>query len=177
VTDINRPSIQDTSNRSSVAARSVVGLTVTGFPSPTLVDAVHSFVVTAVDAFDNRVASYRGQVQFALNGGSANLPNPYTFTAADQGRHTFSADLDTAEFWSLTAVDTANSSIAGAENNIDVANLTACITGPTEAAPGQPLSFTLSADEAGASPCACSSTASIGSATATHFRWFQGSTV
>ncbi len=152
VTDVTRPTIKGTSNKTLVIAGSIFGFTVTGFPSPTLVDAVHSFVVTAVDSFNNPVAGYRGQVQFAGNGGSANLPSPYTFTAADQGRHTFRADLDTVGNWSLTVQDTANNGIAGAEPNINVANLTAGITGPAAGVPGQPLSFTLSAVEDGAPP-------------------------
>jgi hypothetical protein len=152
VTDVTRPTIKGTSNSTTVVAGGVLGLTVTGFPSPTLVNAVHRFVVTAVDSFHNRVAGYRGQVQLGVNGGSANLPGPYTFTPADQGRHTFNGELDTVGTSSLTASDTANGGIAGAENNIDVANLTAGMAGPASGVPGQPLSFTLSAIEDGVAP-------------------------
>jgi hypothetical protein len=152
VTDVTRPTVKGTSNSTPVVAGSVLGLTVTGFPSPTLVDAVHRFVVTAVDSFNNRVAGYRGQVQLGVIGGSENLPGPYTFTAADQGRHTFGGDFDTVGSWSLTASDMANGSIAGAEANINVASLTAGIVGPADGVPGQPLSFTLSAIEDGAAP-------------------------
>jgi hypothetical protein len=47
----------------------------------------------------------------------------YTFTAADAGRHSFSATFGTAGLQSLTATDTATPSITGAEQNIDVISL------------------------------------------------------
>jgi Ca2+-binding RTX toxin-like protein len=151
VTDIDHGAIKGMSRGLVIAAGSLSALSVFGFPSPTFPSAAHTFTVMAVDAYGNRVSSYRGQVQFGVTGGTANLPSDTTFTAADHGRRNFTADLDTVGTSSLTAMDSANNSIHGEQANIDVANLTAGISGPSIAVPGQPLSFTLSAVEDGVS--------------------------
>src|SRR5262249_19370986 len=44
----------------------------------------------------------------------------YTFTAADAGTHTFSATLKTAGARSLTATDTVNTALTGAQGSIQV---------------------------------------------------------
>jgi streptogramin lyase len=48
-----------------------------------------SVTVTAVDAYGNVVPSYRGTVHFTSSDGTATLPDDYTFTADDNGVHTF----------------------------------------------------------------------------------------
>src|SRR5262249_59930182 len=47
-------------------------------------------VVTAVDAFGQTAVGYRGTVTFSSGDKHPNLPDDYTFTAADGGTHTFS---------------------------------------------------------------------------------------
>jgi hypothetical protein len=52
--------------------------------------------VTAVDPNANPVTDYRGTVHFDSDDPKAELPPDYTFTAADQGTHTFQVRLNTA---------------------------------------------------------------------------------
>src|SRR5262249_12043873 len=51
---------------------------------------------------------YTGTVHFASSDPQAVLPADYTFTAADGGRHTFTATLNTAGTQTLSVTDTAN---------------------------------------------------------------------
>jgi ELWxxDGT repeat protein len=92
------------------------GFTVAGFPSPVTAGVAGSFTVTALDAYGNRATGYRGAVRLTSSDAKAVLPVNYTFTAADAGTHTFSAALKTAGTQSLTATDTANAAIAGAQS-------------------------------------------------------------
>ena len=48
------------------------------------------------------------------------LPSSFTFTAADAGTHGFAVELDTAGMQSITATDTANANLTGAETGITV---------------------------------------------------------
>ena len=63
---------------------------------------------------------YTGTVALSSRDGHAVLPADYTFTAADAGTHRFSVILETAGTQSITATDTATSSITGSETNIVV---------------------------------------------------------
>src|SRR5260370_15221296 len=45
--------------------------------------------VTALDPYNNPVPGYRGTVHFTSSDPQATLPPNYTFTATDNGRHTF----------------------------------------------------------------------------------------
>jgi RHS repeat-associated protein len=102
----------------SPAAASV--LVVSGFPSPTDTGAAHNFTVTAKDAFGNVATGYTGTVQFSSTDPAAALPAKYTFTAADHGKHTFSATLNTVGTWSLTAQDTVNAVLTSSQTGIQV---------------------------------------------------------
>ena len=79
------------------------------------------------------------------------LPASYTFTSADAGMHTFSATLNTIGVQSISATDTANASIRGTESGINVQAIQPAVnvSGPSVAVPGQPLTYTLSANESG----------------------------
>ena len=79
------------------------------------------------------------------------LPASYTFTSADAGIHTFSATLNTIGVQSISATNTANASISGTESGINVQAIqpAANVSGPSVAVPGQPLTYTLSANESG----------------------------
>jgi uncharacterized repeat protein (TIGR03803 family) len=93
---------------------------VSGFPSPTTAGVAGTVTVTALDATGNVVPSYQGTVHLSSSDPQAVLPADYTFTAADQGVHTFTATLKTAGTQSLTATDTANSPTAGSDTGISV---------------------------------------------------------
>ena len=99
----------------TVQAAAASSVRVAGFPSPNQAGVAKNFTVTALDAFGNTATGYRGTIHFSSSDGQASLPANYTFTAADGGVHTFSATLKTAGSQSLTATDTATTSITGAE--------------------------------------------------------------
>src|SRR6185369_16341542 len=63
---------------------------------------------------------YRGTVQFSSSDPQAVLPGAYTFTAADGGRHSFSATLKTAGTQSLTVTETTTGGLSGTETGITV---------------------------------------------------------
>jgi hypothetical protein len=76
--------------------------------------------VTALDPFGNVATGYTGIIHFASTDNQAALPSNYAFTSNDQGTHTFAATLKMAGTQSLTATDTANSSINGRQTDIRV---------------------------------------------------------
>jgi len=49
-----------------------------------------SLTITIQDAYGNIVTGYTGTVHFTSTDNKATLPSNYTFTASDQGVHTFS---------------------------------------------------------------------------------------
>jgi hypothetical protein len=76
--------------------------------------------VTAKDPFGNTATSYRGTVHFTSSDSAAGLPANYTFVAADNGVHTFSATFHATGTQSITATDTVTSSIRGTQSGIVV---------------------------------------------------------
>jgi ELWxxDGT repeat protein len=100
------------------AAASV--LVVSGFPNPIIRGTAGSFTVTALDAYGNIATGYPGILHFTSSDTAANLPANYTFTAADAGTHTFTATLNTTGVQSITATDTAHSTITVIESGIQV---------------------------------------------------------
>jgi hypothetical protein len=93
---------------SSVAA----SLAISGLPSSTTAGAPVQFTVRAVDSSGNVVLGYTGTVHFTSTDAAAGLPADYTFTAADNGIHTFNVTFKTAGAQTLTVTDTM-SGIAG----------------------------------------------------------------
>jgi hypothetical protein len=83
-------------------------LLVGGFSSPTTAGAVGSVTVTALDSSGNTMTGYTGTVHFSSSDPQAVLPGDYTFTAADQGVHTFTngVTLKTAGSQTITATGT-----------------------------------------------------------------------
>jgi hypothetical protein len=55
----------------------------------------HSVKVTAFDAYGNVATGYTGTVHFTTSDAKASVPMDYTFTAADNGSHSFSYTLRT----------------------------------------------------------------------------------
>ena len=64
--------------------------------------------VTLKDNFGNVITGYVGTVHFTSTDSHAVLPVDYTFTSADQGRHTFQVTFDTTGTQSVSVTDTAN---------------------------------------------------------------------
>jgi hypothetical protein len=138
----------DTGIAVSPAAAST--LTLAGYPSPTNAGLAGSFTVTALDPYSNVATGYTGTVHFTSSDSAAALPADYTFTAADNGVHTFSATLNTTGTQSLTATDTVTGTITGTLGSItvDAAGLPAVsfsVTGfpsPTTAGVSETISVT-----------------------------------
>ncbi len=112
-TDTTNPSTTGTEPNITVAAAAASSLTLTGFPNPDTAGTAANFTVTAYDPYGNVATGYTGTVHFTSTDPQASLPANYTFTAADAGKHTFSATLKTAGTQSITATDTASASITG----------------------------------------------------------------
>ncbi len=95
-------------------------LAVTGFPASVTAGTAGSVTVAAKDAYGNTTPAYTGAIHFSSSDAQAALPGDYTFTAADQGVHTFSVTLKTASTQSLTARDKANANFTGTQSGIVV---------------------------------------------------------
>jgi hypothetical protein len=105
----------------AVAAGDLTRFLVTGFPMTIGVNVSHTFTVVAQDAYGNTVTNYRGTTQFGTTGGVAVLPGPYTFTALDRGKRTFTAKFTTpGTDQSLGVVDQSAPGITGAITGITV---------------------------------------------------------
>lgn len=84
--------------------------------APTSVKAgtTFSLTMTVRDAYGNVVTGYIGKVHFTSTDGSARLPADYTFTAADNGVHSFSnVVLRKKGNQRITATDRVISSLTG----------------------------------------------------------------
>lgn len=69
-----------------------------------------------MDAFGNVATNYTGTIHFSSSDAQAILPADYTFTAADAGRHTFTATFKTAGPQSLTVTDTVNTAFTNTQS-------------------------------------------------------------
>jgi hypothetical protein len=123
-------------------------LSVAGFPSPSTAGVAGTFTVTALNPSGGTDTSYRGTVYFTSSDAQAALPANYTFTAADNGVHRFSATLNTAGTQSITASDTVTSTITGTQSEIVVnaASDTFSVTAsPSSTTAGNAVSVTVTA--------------------------------
>jgi hypothetical protein len=69
--------------------------------------------VVALDAGGRPAKDYTGTVHLTSTDGSATLPDDFTFTASDHGRHTFTVTFGTDGSQTVTATDTADSTSTG----------------------------------------------------------------
>ena len=122
-TDTGASSITGTSAGVLVSAASATHLAVSAPASATTGQAV-DVTVAAVDQYGNTAAGYRGTVHFTSTdtGSGTALPTDYTFTAGDNGSHTFTAGVSfaTAGTHTITARDTITSSIVGTSTGVTV---------------------------------------------------------
>src|SRR5262249_25049254 len=101
---------------------------------------------------NNVATGYRGTVHFTRTdvGSGAAVPADYTFTAADNGVHTFSngVTLVTAGSQTVTATDTVTRSITGTSSAINVTAAAAThfsVSAPTGATAGVAFNITVTA--------------------------------
>jgi len=115
VTDTANPAFTSTQSVSVVPGAPVAWV-VTGLPAGPTAGAAQTFTLTALDAFGNVATNYLGTVHFTSSDAQAMLPANYTFTAADGGRHTFTATFKTAGPQSLTVTDTVNTAFTNTQS-------------------------------------------------------------
>jgi hypothetical protein len=122
---------------------------VTDFPTTTTAGTAATFTVSALDANGNLATGYLGTVHFTSSDPQAVLPADYTFTAADQGTHTFTVTLLTAGSQSLSASDLFAPAVTGSEAGINVTAAAASsflVSGyPSTVVAGTPGSITVTA--------------------------------
>jgi hypothetical protein len=109
--------------------------------------------ITAIDSAGNTAPSYRGTIQFNSSDPQATLPASYTFTAADNGVHTFPAILRTAGARYIQAWDYGSLSYAfGTQANYTVNSAAASqlvLSGyPSATTAGTANNFTVTAEDA-----------------------------
>jgi subtilisin-like proprotein convertase family protein len=95
-------------------------LALSGIPASVTAGAGQSLTVTARDAAGNIATSYTGTVHFTSTDPLAVLPPDYTFTANDQGVHSFPITLETAGSQALTITDKAAPSLTATLSGIQV---------------------------------------------------------
>jgi len=113
-TDTVTNSIVGTSGAITVAAAAATHFTVSA-PSTATAGTAFNFTVTALDQFGNTATGYTGTVHWTSTDAAAVLPANSTLT---NGTATFSATLNTAGSQTITATDTAHSTIVGVSGSI-----------------------------------------------------------
>ncbi len=92
-----------------------------GLPPRLVAGTATDFTITARDPFNNIATGYRGTVHFFSSDPNAILPADYTFTAADQGVHTFTGlILQTAGTHFVVVYDTHDGRIDGVSPSVTV---------------------------------------------------------
>ena len=91
-------------------------LVLSGLGQSATAGTAQSVTVTLTDGFGNVATGYVGTVHFTSTDGQAVLPANYTFTAADQGKHTFQVTFKTTGSESLTVTDTTSSTLTASAN-------------------------------------------------------------
>jgi hypothetical protein len=133
------------------APTAVNDFVVSGLPTSLTAGTSATVTVTAKDQFNNTVTGYTGTVHLSSSDPQAVLPADYTFTAADNGSHTFTVTFKTAGGQSLTAADTTTPWVSGTELPIQVTPAAVSglqVRGPASAAAGVPLTVTVTAQDA-----------------------------
>ncbi len=116
-TDIGMSSLTAAESNIGVTAAPASTLKVTGFPKSDTGGTAGHVVVTAYDAYGNVATGYTGTVSLTSSDPQAVLPASFTFPGTT-GTYTFAVTLDSAGTQSITATDTAISSITGTESGI-----------------------------------------------------------
>jgi hypothetical protein len=118
-------------------------------PSSVTAGSTFSLTVTALSASNTTATGYLDTVQFSSTGGLTGLPSSYTFTAADDGVHTFTGlTLSTTGTQTIAATDATTKSITGSTsilvNPVSVAAATHfSISAPSTSVAGSAFSVTV----------------------------------
>jgi hypothetical protein len=149
-TDTTTTSLKGTASAIAVSAAAVPSKLLVIAPTSATAGTASSVTVTAVDSSGKTVTGYTGTVSFSSSDGQAVLPSSYTFTAADQGVHTFSVTLKTAGTRSITATDTTTTSITGTDTAITVSPAAASkllVSAPASVQQGTSFSVTVTVQD------------------------------
>jgi streptogramin lyase len=124
----------------------------TSAANPDVAGTPLAVTVTAQDPYGNTATGYHGTAHFSSSDPQATLPADYTFTASDNGAHTFSGViLRTAGNRSVTATDITTGSITGnAPVTVVAAAASRYVLATTAANPdvaGTPFSVTVTAQD------------------------------
>ncbi len=113
VTDTTSVSLTSTDGGITVNA-AVASKFIISAPSSVTAGVAFGLTLTVEDAYGNVVKGYIGTVHFSSTDNRATLPANYTFTAADNGVHTFTGlVLRKRGTQKITITDTLNSSLTG----------------------------------------------------------------
>jgi len=142
--DTTNTSITGTTNI-TVTADASTHLTITA-SSDTSAGIPFYAVVTAKDQFNNTVTGYTGTIHLTSTDGLAILPADFVLTG---GSRQVSVKLRTPGTQTVTATDTANSSLTATTGSINVVAAPAklVITGVAPTTAGSPLTFTVTAKD------------------------------
>ena len=152
-TDTSTSSITGKATVTVASAAQVTHLNVSAPTSATAGQSISSVTVTALNASNGTVTGYTGTVHFTSSDSQvAGLPANYTFTAADNGVHTFTGlglTLKTAGSQTVTATDTVTSSITGSATVAvsPAAASTLAVTAPASVTTGVSFSVTVTAKD------------------------------
>lgn len=100
--------------------RPATQLTATGIPASVTAGSPVSWTVTARDSFGLIATTYTGTVAFSSSDLLAGLPANYTFTAADQGQHTFTLTFHTLGTQSVQVQDVAQPALTATQSGITI---------------------------------------------------------
>jgi hypothetical protein len=131
------PGASGSSGNIIVQPGSASHLVVTASANPAITGSAFGVTVTAEDLYNNVATGYSGTVSLTSSDAAATLmPNPYPFTAGDEGVHTFSANLNTPGSQTITARDTGNGAVQGissaiATRGLEVSSVTVTPSGFT----------------------------------------------
>jgi hypothetical protein len=142
-TDVNDDTITGTC---STTVQGPCQLNWLDFPTSVTAGNPFAFMICVVDSFGNLCTDYRGTIHFTSTDPLAQLPADYTFTAADNGCHTFTATLKTPGMQCITATDTIDSSVTGTCcTNVQGPCQFVWLDFPANATAGTPFTFTICA--------------------------------
>ncbi len=116
---VNGPSLLTGSAAVTVVAGAPARFIVAA-PASTTAGSPSTLTVTAQDNYGNLASGYTGTVHLTSSDTQAVLPADYTFTADENGSHTFTATLKTAGLTTVAATDTLTATTLGRSNGIVV---------------------------------------------------------
>jgi streptogramin lyase len=137
--------VSGTSAPFEVSPAAAKDFALTGLPSTATAGDALSFTVTARDQYRNTATGYLGTATLGGGGPNATMPSSYTFTAADNGAHTFTGVvLRIRGTHVMSATDTVVSTITGTSTiQVSPAALSsfavAGLADPSTAGPAQTL--------------------------------------